>query len=111
VLVVLFGLMFCSGFGVLGGQNIVSMCQMSMMTCRLVVARIMMFSGFTMMSCRVFMMFRSFFVMLGSRMLSHFLFPLESLRTGTDTGLCLSRFFSSITGTLKDNQDEQHSAS
>jgi hypothetical protein len=80
VLVVLFSLMLCRRFSVFGGEQMVSVCEMSMMACRFVGTSLMVLSCLPMMSGGVFVVFSSFFVMLRAFMLSHFVSLLQKLR-------------------------------
>jgi hypothetical protein len=85
VLVVLFSLMLCRCFSVFGGEQMVSVCQMSMMACRFVGTSLMMLRRLPMMAGGVFVVFSSFLVMLRAFMLSHFVALLSKI-----TRLCIA---------------------
>ena len=72
MLVVLFSLMLCRRFSLFGCEQMVSMCQMSVMTCHFMGTSFVLLGGLPMMSSGVFVVFSGFFVMLRAFMLSHF---------------------------------------
>jgi hypothetical protein len=72
VLIVLLGVMLCCFLSVFRSKQMVSLCQMSVMTCRFVGTSLMVLGRLPMMSGGVFVVFSGFFVMLRTCMLSHF---------------------------------------
>jgi len=100
VLVVVLGLVLCRCFSVFLGERMVSVGEMSMVTCRFVGASLMVLRRFPMMSCGVLVMFGSFLMMLRAFMVGHF-FPLPSKITRLRIArLFVSVFFNGITGRL-----------
>jgi hypothetical protein len=79
----------------------VSVCQMSVMSCRFVVTSLMMLGRLFMMSGCVFVVFSGFFVMLRTFMLSHFASLLYKIRRIHIMQVLLSIVFDRITGPLK----------
>jgi hypothetical protein len=80
VLVVFFSLMLCRCFSVFGGEQMVSVCQVSMMACRFMGASLVVLRRLPMMSGRVFVVFSGFVVMLRAFMLRHFVLSYPRLR-------------------------------
>jgi len=93
--------MLCCFFSVFGSKQMVSVCQMSVMTCRFVGTSLMMLGRFLMMSSGVFVVFSGFFVMLRTFMLSHFASLLYEIRRIHIMQILLSIVFDRITGPLK----------
>ena len=84
-LAVLFRMLPCGVVLVLGGFQVVTECNPSMMCGLLVVARLMMLAGLTMMFGSVFIVLRGLFVMLVNLELCHSVLPETSwLRARSD---------------------------
>jgi hypothetical protein len=80
VLVVVFGLVLCRCFSVFRSERMVSVSEMSVMTCRFMGPGLMVLRRLPMMSCGVLVMFSSFLMMLRAFMVGHFFSPFPRLR-------------------------------
>jgi len=72
VLIVLFRLVLCRFFRVLGGYQMVAVCKMSVMPCRLVGTRLMVLRCLLMMAGSVLVMFGRLLMMLCTLVFGHF---------------------------------------